>query len=202
MTLTQPTATQSSEATQSIAAYLAALRSHLAPITLSEREEILREIAAHIRDSFEAGTPIDTVLARLGPPAELAAEYRDGQLIRAARRSVSPVTLLRATLRLATKSVTGIIVFFFAFFGYITGGAMVIGGVLKPFLPDRIGLFTTSATRDAWKQTGIISNDVRNETFGWWGIPIALIGGVIVLILTTLAIRLFLRLSQKVQRSL
>jgi uncharacterized membrane protein len=202
MTLTQPPATQSSEATQSIAAYLAALRTHLAPITLSEREEILREIAAHIRDSFEAGTPIDTVLTRLGPPAELAAEYRDGLLIRAASRSLSPVTLLRATLRLATKSVTGILVFFFAFFGYITGGAMVIGGVLKPFLPDRVGLFTTSATKDAWKQTGIVSNDVHHEIFGWWGVPIALIGGVIVLILTTLAIRLFLRLSRRVQRSL
>ncbi|MGD0648973.1 MAG: DUF1700 domain-containing protein [Acidobacteriaceae bacterium] len=200
MTLTQPS-TQPLAA-QPAEAYLADLRTQLAPITLAEREEILREIAAHIRDSVETGTPIQTVLARLGTPAQLAAEYRDGQLIRTASRSVSPVTLLRATLRLATKSVTGIIVFFFAFFGYITGGAMVIGGVLKPFLPNRIGLFTTSATKEAWKQTGIITNDVHGEMFGWWGVPIALVGGVIILILTTYAIRLFLRLSQRVQRSL
>ncbi len=200
MTSTQPTTQQPT--TQSIAAYLAALRLQLAPITLSEREEILREIAAHIRDSFEAGTPIDTVLSRLGTPAQLAAEYRDGQLIRAASRSLSPLTLLRATLRLATKGVTGIIVFFGAFIGYITGGALVIGGILKPFAPNQIGLFTTNATRDVWKQTGLVTNDARHEIFGWWGIPIALVSGVIVLILTTLAIRLFLRLSQKVQRSL
>ena len=196
MTLTQPTGTQP------IAAYLTDLRTRLAPITLSEREDILREITAHIRDSVEMGTPIDTVLARLGTPAQLAAEYRDGQLIRTASRSLSPILLLRATLRVATKGITGILVFFFAVFGYVTGGAMVIGGVLKPFLPDRIGLFTTSATKEAWKQTGIVTNNVRGELFGWWGVPLAIISGVLVLILTTYAIRAFLRLSQRVQRSL
>jgi uncharacterized membrane protein len=190
MTLTQPTATQSSEATQSIAAYLAALRSHLAPITLSEREEILREIAAHIRDSFEAGTPIDTVLARLGPPAELAAEYRDGQLIRAASRSVSPVTLLRATLRLATKGITGILVFFCALFGYLTGGTLVIAAFVKPFAPSHVGYFVNATPGP------------QHDLLGWWIIPISLIGGTLLLIVTTLAIRGFLRLSQRVQRSL
>lgn len=191
MTLTQPAE-----------AYLADLRSQLAPITLTEREEILREIAAHIRDSVESGTPIDTVLARLGTPSQLAAEYRDGQLIRAASRSFSPLLLLRATLRLATKGITGILVFCCAFFGYIIGAGYVIGGALKPFLPNHISLFPTRAAKDAWRQTGIVRYDVHHEIFGWWGVPIAIISGVIVLILTTYAIRLFLRLSQKVQRSL
>jgi uncharacterized membrane protein len=207
MTSTQQPATQSSEATQSIAAYLAALRTQLAPITLSEREEILREIAAHIRDSFEAGTPIDTVLTRLGPPADLAAEYRDGQLIRAASRSVSPVKLLRASLRLATKGITGTLVFVCAFIGYITGSALFIGGILKPFAPNQINLFTTNSTKTVWQEmglvtTGVQTNSARHEIFGSWSIPIALVGGTIVLALTTLAIRLFLRLSQRVQRSL
>jgi hypothetical protein len=106
MTLTQPSTEQiaaQQAAAQPIAAYLADLRSQLAPIAPAEREEILREITAHIRDSAEMGTPIDTVLARLGTPAELAAEDRDSQLIRTASSSFSPVLLLRATLRLATK---------------------------------------------------------------------------------------------------
>jgi uncharacterized membrane protein len=188
MTSTQPTTQQ--PATQSIEAYLAALRTQLAPITLSEREEILREIAAHIRDSFEAGTPIDTVLARLGTPAELAAEYRDGQLIRAASRSISPLTLLRATLRLATKGITGILVFFCAVFGYFTGCTLVIAAIVKPFAPSHVGFFMNTTPGPA------------HDLLGWWVIPISLIGGTLLLILTTLAIRGFLRLSQKVQRSL
>lgn len=190
MTPTQPTTAE---------AYLAELRTQLAPITLSDREEILREIAAHIRDSVETGTPIEAVLSRLGPPAQLAAEYRDGQLIRTASRSFSPVKLLRATLRIAAKGITGIVVFFAAFIGYIVGGCLVIGGVLKPFFPNHIGLFTTSGNLS---QTGLVTNDVRHEVLGWWGIPIAIVGGAIILLLTTLAIRGFLRVSQQVQRSL
>jgi len=68
MTLTQPPATQPA-ATQPAEAYLAHLRTHLAPITLSEREEILREIAAHIRDSVEAGTPSTPSSPASAPPA-------------------------------------------------------------------------------------------------------------------------------------
>jgi len=196
MTLTQPAATQP------IAAYLADLRTQLAPITLAEREEILREISAHIRDSAETGTPIETVLARLGTPAQLAAEYRDGQLIRAASRSFSPVLLLRGTLRVATRGITGILVFFCATVGYIVGAGYIIGGALKPFFPNHISLFPTRAAKDAWRQTGIVTYDVHHEIFGWWGVPIAIVSGVLLLILTTFAIRAFLRLSQRVQRSL
>jgi uncharacterized membrane protein len=202
-----PTQQPNAQSTQQIEAYLAALRTHLAPIALSEREEILREIAAHIRDSAETGTPIETVLARLGTPAALASEYRDGQLIRAASRSVSPVTLLRATLRVATKGITGILVFFCAVFGYFTGITLVIAAIVKPFAPSHVGVFT-STTKTVWQKTGQVSTGIqttissRHDILGWWIIPLSLIGGAILLIVTTLAIRGFLRLSQQVQRSL
>src|ERR1035438_3624083 len=95
--------------------YLTTLRLHLGPLTIAEREEIVREIAAHIRDSAEeSGATVETVLARLGPAEELAAQYRDGLLIRKASRSISPLVLLRAPLRLATKSISGSAVFFLA----------------------------------------------------------------------------------------
>jgi uncharacterized membrane protein len=187
-----------------IEAYLSALRSQLAPITLAEREEILREIAAHIRDSVESGTPIETVLARLGPPAELAAEYRDGQLIRAASRSVSPVTLLRATRRLAARGILGIIVFLCALIGYFTGGGLVVGAIIKPFAPNHVGVFTTT-TKTVWQTAGQLSTGIqtigpRHELLGWWAIPIFLVSGAFILVFTTLAIRAFLRISRRVQR--
>ncbi len=193
MTLPQPAVTQ--QTAQPIAAYLTDLRAQLAPITLAEREEILREIAAHIRDSVETGTPIETVLARLGTPAQLAAEYRDGQLIRAASRSLSPVKLLRATLRLATKGVTGILVCLFGFIGYITGVSLVLTGILKPFFPSHVGIFSNSGT--GW-------GDPRHDSLGQVVIltVLAFVSGALVLVLTTFCIRAFLRLSQRVQRSL
>ncbi|MBW4037539.1 MAG: hypothetical protein HIU91_01460 [Acidobacteria bacterium] len=188
---------------QQIDAYLAALRNHLAPLTLAEREDILREIGAHIRDSVDVlGTPIETALARLGPPEVLAAQYRDGLLVRAASRSLSPVLLLRATLRLATKGFVGVVVFFCGFTGYITGTSLILTGVLKPFMPTSVGLWTSKTTA-VWQSNGptfgIQTNHPPHEILGWWAIPIGLIGGALILFVTTFAIRTFLRLSQKWQ---
>ncbi len=77
--------------------YMSSLRGHLGPMALGEREEILCEISAHIRDSVEqSNLTVEAVLERLGPPDELAAQYRDGLLIRIASQSASPVLLLRA----------------------------------------------------------------------------------------------------------
>jgi len=196
MTLTQPTATQS------IAAYLTDLRAQLAPITLSDREEILREITAHIRDSAEMGTPIETILAGLGTPAQLAAEYRDSQLIRAASRSLSPVLLLRATLRVAAKGVTGILVFFAAIFGYTTGVALFLTGIIKAIFPASTGLWVAQGHLLSAGTRPRMPHLPNHEILGWAYLPIALFLGAGLIVLTTLAIRAFLRLSQRVQRSL
>ena len=52
---------------QQIDQYLSVFRSNLRSVTLGEREEILREIGAHIRDSVEEGsTDVASVLERLG----------------------------------------------------------------------------------------------------------------------------------------
>jgi uncharacterized membrane protein len=200
MTLTQPAAQQFS--TQPAEAYLTDLRSQLAPLTLADREEILREIAAHIRDSVETGTPIDTVLARLGTPAQLAAEYRDGQLIRTASRSVSPLVLLRATLRLTTKGITGIIVFVLAIFGYTVGATLFLTGILKAIFPDYTGVWIKNGALVNSGTQGFIPQPPTHEILGWWYLPIALFLGAGITLLTTYAIRAFLRLSNRVQRSL
>jgi uncharacterized membrane protein len=55
-----------------IDSYLTALRLHLGSLTIVEREEIVREIGAHVRDSAEEyGATVETVLARLGPAKSL-----------------------------------------------------------------------------------------------------------------------------------
>ena len=84
-----------------IESYLTALRYHLGPLTIGEREEIVLEISAHIRDSAEEpGASIASVLAGLGPADKLAAQYRDGLLIRQASRSISPLLLLLSLIHI------------------------------------------------------------------------------------------------------
>jgi len=49
---------------------------------------------------------------------------------------------------------------------------------------------------------GFIPQPPTHEILGWWYLPLALFLGAGLTLLTTYAIRAFLRLSQKVQRSL
>ena len=85
--------------------WLSDFRRHMSLLPTEEREEIVREIAAHMRDAAEQpGIRPEEILARLGDAKQLAAEYRDGSLIRQASRSYSPLLLLRGSLRMATKA--------------------------------------------------------------------------------------------------
>jgi uncharacterized membrane protein len=180
--------------------YLTELRLHLGSITIAEREEIVREIGAHIRDSAEeSGASIETVLARLGPARELAAQYRHGLLIRKASGSFSPLVLLRATLRLATRGIFGILVFFLGIIGYAFGGGLVLTALIKPILPANTGM---------WFQDGhLVDSGVlfpapappAHEVLGMGYILVALILGSMTLLITTFAIRRSLRLSQRWQ---
>lgn len=188
---------------QQIDDYLSALRTALGPITLDEREEIVREIQAHIRDSMEQpDADPTTVLKRMGPASELAAQYRDGLLIRRASRSFSPLLLLRATVRLATKGIFGFLVFLCAMIGYAIGGGLVVTAFAKCIIPQNTGL---------WMVGGRICNSgvlfpapqpPAHEILGWWYIPVAFVLGCLVLLCTTYSIRSCLRLSRRWQSAL
>jgi len=183
--------------------YLSTLRTHLGSMTLSERDEIIREISAHIRDSVEqTGASLETVISRLGPPDQLAAEYRDGLLIRTASRSISPVKLLRGALRLATKGVFGVIVFFVGVVGYAIGGGFVLSGMIKPILPAHTGMWMRDGQLVAYGTQFPAVGPPAHEVLGMWYIPIMLTAGSLLLLATTFVIRTSLRISQRWQAGL
>ena len=189
---------------QQVEQYLSSLRTHLGAMPLTEREEILREIQAHIRDSAEEpGSSLGVVLARLGPADELAVEYQDGLLIRQASRSFSPISLMRAMFRIATRGVRGVLgtlAFVCGFLGYLIGFGVVLTAILKPLLPDRTGLWTNGSAEHFRFLAGTVyptPQPPMHEILGWRYIPIALTVGALLLVLTTLAIRFFLRLSRR-----
>ena len=179
--------------------YLTALRSHLGPLTIAEREEIVLEIGAHIRDSAEqSGTAVSAILARLGTAEGLAAQYREGLLIRQASRSFSPIVLLRATLRLATKGVFGVLVFFLGIFGYAIGGGLVLTALVKPILPGNTGVWFDG--NGHLMSSGVLfppPGSSAHEVLGMWYLPLALIVGSLTLLTTTWAIRTSLSISQR-----
>lgn len=186
-----------------IDSYLTALRLHLGPLTIAEREEIVREISAHVRDSAEeSGASVEAILARLGPAEELAGQYRAGLLISRASRSFSPLVLLRATFRLATKVFFGILVFFLGLFGYLMGGGMVLTALVKPILPANTGMWFENGRLASWGVIFPAPAPPEHEVLGLWFIPLALIAGSMTLLFTTFAIRSSLRVSRHWQSRL
>ncbi len=174
---------------QQIQGFLSTFRAHLGSTPLPEREEMVREMAAHIRDAAEEpGVSLNTVLARLGPPEELARQYGDGVLLQRARGSLSPLLLLQATLRLATKGISGLLIFCCAVSGYVTGAGMILSAFAKPFFPNDIGMWRASPhvmTAGAVLPHG----DATQEILGWWYIPVALVLGALLIVVTTLIVR-------------
>lgn len=184
-------------ADQTIDSYLTALRTHLGPMTLHDRDEIIREIGAHIRDSVEGSdASLEAVLARLGPADELAAQYRDGLLIRRASRSFSPLVLLRGALRLATGGVFGIIVFLVGMFGYTVGGGLVLSGLLKPIFPNHTGLWIQDGHFLGFGTQLYPTPPPSSEMLGNWYIIVTIVAGSLTLLLTMFLIRTALRVSK------
>ena len=188
---------------QQLRSYLESLDGHLRRLPRPVRGEIVREIAAHIRDAAEApGTTMATMLARLGPPEPLAREYADQALFRQASRSLSPAVLLRAAVRLASRGILGVLVSVLALFGYALGGGFVLCSLGKLLFPAHTGLWVQDGHLVSTGALIVVPPPPAHEVLGWSYLPIALVTGAVLLVLTTLAIRLCLRLSRQWQARL
>lgn len=174
---------------QQIDEYLTELRHHLGSMTLTDREEIVREINAHIRDSAEEpGETVTSILSRLGPADKLAAQYREGLLIHRASQSYSPLVLLRGALRFTRRGLFGIFVAFAGLFGYWLGGGIVLVGLMV--LPWLLIQRHTS-TASAYPPTPFWVTVV--------GILVFIAMGCAILLLTTLLMRTALRVFRRWQ---
>ncbi len=174
---------------QRIEQYLSAFRAALRTTPEPQHSEVVREITAHVRDAAEEpGATVSAVLARLGPPEALARQYGEGALLQTARRSLSPLLLLQAALRLATKGILGLVVFCCAVSGYLTGAGMILSALAKPFFSSAIGMWRPTPHSLA---AGMVAANVQpmHEVLGWWYIPLALGIGAVLILVTTLIVR-------------
>jgi uncharacterized membrane protein len=176
-------------------AYLLRLRAALRGLPDSEIEEILREIRGHILERQEGGDRGDSerlpqILCELGSPEDIGALYRTEALVARARATFSPVLILGSAVRLATKSLIGFLSLMLGLVGYVTAAGFLWCAGAKPFLPDRIGLW-----RSQYRfSMGIIPpSEHAQELLGWWIIPVGLILGITVIVVTTALLRWMLR---------
>jgi uncharacterized membrane protein len=181
--------TISSDSQQQIAAYLQRLRKGLRNLSDEDAREIVEELRSHIVEKAAAGGEItsagvESALAALGSPEELAGQYVTDDLLARAESSRAPWVILRGVFHWATLSVKGFLVLMVCTVGYMFGGAFLIAALAKPFNP-RVGLWKIGA--DTYSLAlGMTSARLEgHELLGWLLIPIGLSLGGGTILLTT-----------------
>ncbi len=184
-----------SAAQMKIDAYLARLRGRLRGANDAEIREIVEELRSHITEKASASGEIteagvDEALVALGSPEELAKEYLTDNLLARTESSRSPVRVLGSLFRWASLSVAGFLVLSASIVGYFLGGAFILCALLKPFHPQSAGLWVFPDGADDVSYSlrlGFSSVPVGGrELLGWWMVPLGLVAGGALVMLTTL----------------
>lgn len=182
-----------SDAQQKIDAYLERLRKNLHGLTPEEIREIVQELRTHLLEKAETNgevspQSVDSALLSLGSPEDLAGEYLTDNLFIHAQASRSPVRILKSLFRWASLSVAGFVVFFVCLFGYATSAVLLWCAALKPIHPATDGLWVSNGPDglDLSFHLGFGTPSPNSrEVLGWWLIPIGLLGGYALLMVTT-----------------
>jgi len=191
--MTMASDAQPKDAQQKVDAYMSRLRGGLRGLSQEEIREIVEELRSHIADKASeggeaTGASVDAALAALGSPEELAREYVTDALLARAEVSRFPLQILKSLFRWASLSVAGFFALLGSMVGYAVGIAFFLVGVLKPFHPETGGLWI-------WRESGDLIYSVRlgfatpppgaRELLGWWIVPIGLVLGCGLVMLTT-----------------
>jgi hypothetical protein len=174
------------ESQKAIDAYLAALRRQLHELTDEDVRDIVEEIRSHIVDRAGSGASeasVAATLSGLGSPAELARKYRTDELLRRGAMSRAPKTRAGRLLRWVWMGLLAIMVFAVSIVGYCLGGGLVIAGTIKLLNPRYIGLWTHHADGTWGWGFGSLPGG-EHDLLGWWLVPISLISGSILMLLT------------------
>lgn len=179
---------------QLIEAYLVKLRTRLRGMEDEDVREIVQELRAHVTDKANASgeitaATVDSALGALGSPEELASQYLADALLSRAAISRSPVRILEGLFRWASLSIAGFFVMLSSIVGYVLGIAFVLCALLKPFHPQTAGLWTSRSSSNDLSfsiRLGFGSVPVnQHEVLGWWIVPIGLLVGCGLVMLTT-----------------
>jgi len=175
-----------------IATYLDRLDAALADVSTPQKDDIVREIRAHILDSVASSTDrevaADRVLRLLGTPEELAECYNTECLLTRAGRSFSPWLLLRTCWRWAMLGMKGTLAFMLALVGYGTALALTVSVFLKPFVPG-VGLWLGPHSF----HVGVENPGEMRELLGHWFVPVIAVAAFLVAIGTTHCLRWMIR---------
>src|SRR5271169_3499875 len=185
--------TMPGDSQQRIEAYLGRLRGQLRGMRDDEVREIVEELRSHIMDKLVAdgettAAAVDAALGGLGSPEELASQYITDNLLARAEVSRSPVQILKSLFRWASLSVAGFLVLLGSLAGYFLGIVFMLCALLKPFHPRTAGLWIIpdgAGDSEISVRLGFGGIPAGREVLGWWIVPLGLVAGCGLVMLTT-----------------
>ncbi len=177
---------EQSESGDRMERYLLRFRLALGNTPEAEKKEIVSDIRCHIAERVDesdqtAVEALTQTLDALGSPESLAQIYRAEGLLNRAAAGSSPWLLVRATFVWALTGIEGLFALLALFVGYATALSFLACAVLKPIFPDHVGVWVDPPLFTF----GVIYSPPARELLGYWIIPIALVIGVSLLVLTT-----------------
>ena len=159
--------------------YFARVRVALRGLPEREIEDILRELRSHVDElAGKEGSGVEEALRSLGDPLDLAQTYRSQNQMVRAECSGSPLVILqglRSASRGTLSRVTGTALYVLGYFGL---GTLWAGALEKLLAPSRGGLWYTPG--DFWSLTLLVGGNPpagARELLGWWVVPMALLAG-------------------------
>lgn len=185
-----------------IESYFDALSTQLSDLAQPKREEVIRELRAHVFDRLQQMTvPTDNdcraVLKAMGTPEEIARQYRVELLLNRSAWRISPWRVLRTLFRWTLTGIQGYLVFVMAMLGYTVAACFYITALLKPLFPHNIGLFVSG---EGVNLASFPNPPMGTEVLGSYYVPIAVVVGYLFTFITTLAIRFVIRRFGKLKQ--
>lgn len=182
--------------------YFSQLDSKMADLPADDRQELMRELRAHVLDRLDQATVATeadcrSVLKALGTPEEIARQYRLERLMNRSAWKISPLSVLRTLLRWTITGVQGYTVFIVALLGYVLAATFYLTALLKPFFPRNVGVFVSG---EGVNLARFPDPPPGTEVLGAYYIPIAVVVGYLLTLATTLLIRFIMRRFGKLKQ--
>jgi uncharacterized membrane protein len=186
--------------------YLFVLERSLATFLPREHvRDVVREIDSHLRDRISAAQPVpderamlEKILTELGPPQRVAQAYSVERTVDEAVVTGKIWAIARAVWHVAMSGVSGFFAGLGLFIGYVTGVSFVVVAAMKPIFPDHVGIWVGDRSISdgidvGWRAgVNIATAGYEHNVGGYWVIPLFLMIGFGLLVLTHRGARKFL----------
>lgn len=171
--------------------YLKSLNKYLARLEPSDAIEVEREIESHIYDVIDEHESlgkvpnVEQILAGFGPPRQLAEAYV-GHITMG-----SPPPEGFSAIKSIKKGASTGLYWGTAIFGFAVGATLLVLSLIKLFLPEQVGVWSTADGNSFVVGMVEQSQQQNAELLGFWLTPVFLCLGLAIIWLTYSILKVF-----------